>query len=481
MKTKFIKLLSTTLLFTCLCGITACGGGGTSSTSGDPSSKGGSSEPGPSASSERKRHKKISFLHIWPEHSDTLQEIVNDFMAENPEITVEVQQSTHSDIDTYLQMQALSQSYPDVFFYWTHQMSNIIDLDCALPLNNYADGWKDTFINKGEAWDLAKFDGNYTNVPFRSTGYIIVYNKTLFNELKLSVPKTIEEFETVLATLRNYSKQLSFSPLALSGVTSSTLPQLHTAFESFVNLQSEVYKDPHYSSGTIRSNAQQNGWMGKVLEKLKDWNNKYYFGYCEGKREATCISDFVNLNAAMVLMNNNNLDLLNDLPKDIDIGLFAIPAPAALNGYTYVFGGFDGFCVSKYTKNPEESIKFLKYLTSYDVQTRFGNEALSVMAVDGIKYESEKLNMMKEALRDVGNPLLKQNDVQYSVGTLGENINSMYLNFILGKSTKTGEQLVTEIAATLDKAIEDEGVTLYDRVQPVPSSFNISWLDIGKI
>lgn len=465
MKNKTLKRILLVVMTITVCfGLIACGGGTSESIS-----NGGTSD--------RVRQKTINWLHIWPEHSAAMTKIANDFMSKNPDIKIQIQQSTHSDVDDYLNMQILSGTLPDVFFYWTHMISPYVDYDVTLDLTSYIDGWKETFIDNGSAWDIAKIGGKYYNVPFRSTGYTIVYNKTLLDSLGVAVPATLQEFESALDRIRKSVANLSFSPLAATGVTGGTLPQLYTALNNFVALQSEQYLDPAFKADLIASDKKSLELGAKVLDKLKDWTGKGYFGYAEGKAENTAITNFVQGNAAMVLMNNNNLYLLDDMDEEIEIGFMAIPAPAGID-YTYVFGGFDGFSIAKNTKYPDECVRFLKYLTSKDVQQEFANSESSIMAVDGVVYNNPDQQAMSKAMKDVGNSVLAKPDVKYSVGTYGDENNSLVLNYLLGKSSLTARTVIETIEANNDKAVKDAGLTRVDRTHPYPQNADYSWLEL---
>lgn len=426
---------------------------------------------------DRTRQKTISWLHIWPEHSAAMTKIANNFMSENPDIKIEIQQSTHSDVDGYLNMQVFSGTLPDVFFYWTHQISPYVDYDAVLDLTPYVDGWKETFIDNGSAWDIAKIGGKYYNVPFRSTGYTIVYNKTLLESLEVEVPTTIQELEAALEKIRKGVPNQSFSPLAATGVAGGTLPQIYTAFNNFVALQNEQYLDPAFKSNLVAADETSMQLGAKVLDKLKDWVGKGYFGYAEGKGESTAITNFVQGNAAMVLMNNNNLYLLDDMDEEIEIGFMAIPAPAGVD-YTYVFGGFDGFSIAKNTRYPDECVRFLKYLTSVNVQQQFANSESSIMAVDGVVYEDPDQQAMSVAMKHVSNSLLSKPDAKYDVGSYGDQNNSLVLNYLLGKSNTTALQVIQAVEENNGKAVADAGLKLVARTHPYPQNVDYSWLNI---
>lgn len=428
----------------------------------------------------RGKTKKISFLHIWPEHSAQMTKIVNDFMAENEDIEIEILQSSYEDIGTFLNTQVFSSSLPDVFFYWTNQVAGYAKNDYLLDLTPYLEGWKDGYINDGEAWDLAKFDGKYYSAPFRVTGNIIVYNKTLFENAGITekdLPQDLQGFETLLSRLRAYSAVDSFAPLCVTGTTTGNMAQLYTAFQSFATLQQETYLDPNYRKGILAMDDAAFTLEGRMIDKLRDWNNKKYFGNAEGKSDATAVQNFVQGNAAMVLMNNNNLYLLDDM-EDTEIGFLAIPAPTGLD-YTYIYSDFDGFSISKSTRSPEAAVRFLKYLTSNEVQQRFAEETGSIMTSSSVTYADPDQAGMAEVMKDAGNAELAQTELAYSTSNIADENIDFILDYIFGKSSAkaNGKEVSKAIYNNYVIAMRDAGLTPQAyTVTPKPADF--SWLDI---
>lgn len=426
---------------------------------------------------ERKTIQRIKFLHIWSESSNEFTKIVNDFMAENPDVKIDISISTYSDIHSYINSQVLSSSVPDIFFYWTNQVAGYAQNDVCLELDPYMSGWSDGFKNNGEAWDLGKVGGKHYSVPFRCTGEVIVYNKTLFEENDIKIPQTLQEFEDTLAALRKLSSSPSFAPMALTGVSGGTLTAVYTAFQNFSELLVGRYLDPSYSQGLLKNTDENLTLEGKMLDKLKDWNAKGYFGQCEGKTRETSVRNFVEGNAAMVLLNNNNLYLLNDA-EEMELGFMAVPAPAGVN-YTYVHSDYDGFSIYKNTKYPEACIRFLKYLTSVKVGQSFSESTNSIMAVDGIEYKTERNKAVAVAMKDCGKSIFAMNDVQYSTSTYSTKNSEDVINYVLGKKKNvTGKDVATEIYKRYLLAIEDAGLSVKDPAVALHYDADFSWLNI---
>lgn len=464
MKTKILSILLVVVLVgTLLLALVGCG----DETYVDP------------ITGERKPIQKIKFLHIWSECSTEFTKIVNDFMAENPDVRIDTIVSNYSDVPSYLNSQVLSASVPDVFFYWTNQVAGYAQSDICLALDDYMSGWSDTYRNGGEAWDLGKVGGKHYSVPFRCTAEVLVYNKTLFEENDIAVPTTFQEFEAALGELRALTSSPSFAPIAVTGISGGTLTALYTAFQNFSELQLGSYLDPAYSQGLITNGDQNLTLEGKMLDKLKDWNAKGYFGQCEGKSKETSVRNFVEGNAGMLILNNNNLYLLDDA-EDMELGFMAIPAPAGVD-YTYITSDYDGFSVYKNTKYPEACIRFLKYLTSKDVGQYFSEATDSIMAVDGIEYKTERNREVNEAMRDCGKSMFTKNDIQYSTSNIDAKNSEDVINYILGKKKNvTGRDVAVDIYNRYKLAIADAGLSTVDPTVSYRWDADFSWLDIKE-
>lgn len=425
----------------------------------------------------RVRIKELSFVHIWPEHSSTISKIVNDYMAENKGIRINIQVSSFSDIPQYLNTQLLGGTMPDIYFYWTNQVSGYARNNGALDLTPYIEDWKENYINDGEAWELAKIDNKYYSVPFRVTGNVIVYNKTMFDYQGIDeVPTSIQEFEDALVKLRNFSNNQAFSPFAVTGVSGGTLVQLYTAFQNFVGLQQEIYKDPNYKTGLLAPDDSTYNVESMIMDKLKSWNDKKYFGNSDGKSEITAIRNFVEGNAAMVLMNNNNLYLLDDMDDEIEIGFMALPAPSGID-YTFIYSDYDGFSISKNTRYPKEAVDFLKHLTSLEIQQSFANETKSIMTVKDINYDDLEQTKMAYAMRDAGNSLLSRPDIQYSTSDIDQDNVKMLLDYILGKSKISSLQTAKNIHENYRRVIQDAQLNYIDVSIEIKDP-DLSWLEI---
>lgn len=153
---------------------------------------------------------EITFWHAMNgSQEEALTKLTKDFMEANPNITVTLQnQSSYGDLQQKLtatmqspnNLPTITQAYPG-WVYTAIQDGMLVDLkpyienaDKNLAFDNYAD------ILEGLR-EGVEVDGKVYGLPFNKSTEVIFYNKTLFEELNLEVPTTLEELASVSKTI----------------------------------------------------------------------------------------------------------------------------------------------------------------------------------------------------------------------------------------------------------------------------------------
>ena len=147
-------------------------------------------------------------LEFWSIQVDgdapaVVQRAVDRFIEANPKMKVNI---TFVSNDAYKQRLAVAMAAdqtPDLFFSWTggpmyEYVNNgqIADLTSFMDANNYKDKFLDAAIAQGS------YQGKIWGFPMTNVGVCSVfYNKEIFERLRLQVPTTIGELETVCRTL----------------------------------------------------------------------------------------------------------------------------------------------------------------------------------------------------------------------------------------------------------------------------------------
>ena len=187
--------------------------------------------------------------------------------------------------------------------------------------------------------------------------------------------------------------------------------------------------------------------------KIKDWFAKGYIdknALALTKEEAA--TQFYTGKGLIYFANNNELAALEETAAEagIELGFMAFPPEEGVPTLLYYFG-VDGWMVYSGTKYPEQSIRFLKYLSQLDVQQKFGQETLSVMGNKGCVYEDENQNKFVEIFSNAKSYRIK---FDYSQGSLITDEALAIADFIADENA-TGADLGKTIADLKQKCIEE--------------------------
>lgn len=208
---KPVRILSVVLVFSILILFTACGtpadstkSGNTASTASTVAQKDTSAEQ----SAEKKEPVKLKILVMSGDESR--KAIADKFEAnlakDLPDFTVEVERGGGTDdynnkLKTYNAVGEL----PDVF--WANTVPNtapLIKAGMVLDLTPYVtkDGFLDKYSPKPEPWT----DGKYYVMNAGSDEYFVprlFYRKSIFDQYKVAVPKTFDEFMAAAKTFKS--------------------------------------------------------------------------------------------------------------------------------------------------------------------------------------------------------------------------------------------------------------------------------------
>ena len=349
----------------------------------------------------------IRVMHYWPECAEAFDEIAENFTKENPSIKVEYSTSDYNNMMSALNTAWLGGTMPDVFSYWSHQMREILiegeDFMAADLTEQFMndEAFMSRFKNE-RAWELGKIGEGHYNVPFRATGFVIYYNKTVFNEYGWAQPGSLEEFEQLLSDI--LAADLGVTPLKTYG-TNGTFMFMWKALFAYYDVLSGMSSDENYLTGRISKDETDWNAYAAAMDKLRLWNSKGVFGDAAlaGGEDAS-EKLFIDGECLMAMLNNN---LLNEITEqaEFEVGVMTLPAPEIFNSldgydstYGYSYGGYDGFCISSSSTKKSAAKKFVEYLLSDEAQQIFSDSTLSIMANKNVTYANEVQQEMVETM-----------------------------------------------------------------------------------
>lgn len=291
---------------------------------------------------------------------DIAQALADAFTAENPDITIKVDPSGGSgpDLDNLVKTRLATGEMSDLFWYNSGSLLTALNPDQTL-LNVADQPWvKDldpTFVKVVSGADGAVFGAPLQGADIGG----ILYNKPLYAELGLEVPKTWDEFMANNAAIKAAGK--TAVEQTYGDVWTSQLLQLGDFYNIYAS--DENWAD-QWTNNEVKFATTPEGV--RSFEKVQELAEGGYFNadfasalLDDGLRavatgEAGHYPMFAGLYTSLLTIAPDNVE---------DIGIFAVPGDdASKNGATVWLP--PAVYAPANTKHPEEVKKFLAFVAS---------------------------------------------------------------------------------------------------------------------
>lgn len=336
----------------------------------------GNSETADSSGNESADGKTtLDFWSFWGSgaRQEVIEEIIDDFNASQDKIEVKYSYQPWGDIWTKSLSSITAGNPPDVIVQDINSVAQRAEAQQATNLSEYIEeGFSDEFYP--QLWDTVEYEGDAYAVPFNTDTQVIFYNKTLFKEAGISeeqLPQTWEELETVARKLdvKNGGdfERIGFYPLW--------------------NLGADVWA-LNADDGVSWFDKDENVKIDtdnkvEALEWILDWQEYYgqdTINRLEAEFGSGVADPFISGLVAMRAQNINYYSsLAENAPDDFEFGVIQIPEKESGSGHWSWGGGFV-LEVPYGAKDPEASYEFIKYLSTPEVQEKFGEKSFDIMA-----------------------------------------------------------------------------------------------------
>ena len=336
----------------------------------------GNSETADSSGNESADGKTtLDFWSFWGSgaRQEVIEEIIDDFNASQDKIEVKYRYKPWGDIWTKSLSSITAGNPPDVIVQDINSVAQRAEAQQATNLSEYIEeGFSDEFYP--QLWDTVEYEGDAYAVPFNTDTQVIFYNKTLFKEAGISeeqLPQTWEELETVARKLdvKNGDdfERIGFYPLW--------------------NLGADVWA-LNADDGVSWFDKDENVKIDtdnkvEALEWILDWQEYYgqdTINRLEAEFGSGVADPFISGLVAMRAQNINYYSsLAENAPDDFEFGVIQIPEKESGSGHWSWGGGFV-LEVPYGAKDPEASYEFIKYLSTPEVQEKFGEKSFDIMA-----------------------------------------------------------------------------------------------------
>jgi multiple sugar transport system substrate-binding protein len=307
---------------------------------------------------------------LWDTNQAKLIQQIADAFEGETGIHVEIQINGWADYWTSLEAAATGGSLPDTFWMHSNNIYYYASNDQLLDLSDYIKNSGDIDLaNYPEGLDqIYNLNGKQYAIPKDYDTIGLWYNKTMFDAAGVAYPDDTWTWDDLKAAAEKLTKK--------DGSQYGFLAALHS--------QEGYYNFVYQNGGTIVTDDRKSGYDApKTVEAMK-----YYFDFVRNGLSPAITSDaeraeaFQNGLVAMALFGSWNLSgfAANDyIAKNCDV---TVLPKSNSGGKASIFNGL-GNCIAATTKHPEESWKWIEYLSNKAGQTKQAELGIAISAYNG--------------------------------------------------------------------------------------------------
>lgn len=327
------------------------------------------------------------------------QKIIDEYMAENTNVTIEVEALDEEAYKTKFKAYAMD-GMPDVVSIWGQPsfLDEVLDAGVLAELNE--EDYLDYGFIAGSLEGFKK-DGKLYGLPRNTDIMLFYYNQKMFDDNGWKVPATTDELLTLCADIQ----AAGITPVAMDG--GDGWPMACFLTDIMVKVAGTEYAD-------IVSNAIATGdftapEIKQATQILVDFANAGMFqvGY-DSQDYGTTMNLFTNGQAAMYCMGSwdASMALNEDIAPEIrdNIRAFTMPVVSGGKGKATDIAAWNGggYAVSANSAVKDEAIKFLNYMYQPDKLSKYGWEnGVGMSAQDQTAYLTGNETELQKQIMDI--------------------------------------------------------------------------------
>lgn len=291
-----------------------------------------------------------------------IQKNIDDFMAENPNITVELISPPTDGADAKIQQMLLAGEQLDLID-TGNSFQACVNNGWVQPLNDWLADWEGLDTLTAEAYSRAisfsREDEVMYLLPYGIYSKLVFYRADWFKEAGLETPTTWEDlYEAGLKLtdpsqnrygwgFRGGARGYAYYDMLLISYLGSDKVTKDDAYSYFLEDGTSIYRTP------------------EALEALEFYKKLYTdisptdsiaWGFTE------MVQGFMGGTVAMLLQDNDVIASCEDGMDPDTWGVFPLPLGPSGQGSSPL--GYGGWGMTSYTEHPEETIALLKYISS---------------------------------------------------------------------------------------------------------------------
>ncbi|WP_086314423.1 raffinose/stachyose/melibiose transport system substrate-binding protein [Enterococcus sp. 7F3_DIV0205] len=317
----------------------------------------------------------IEYFNQKKEMSQVIQEIAKDFEAENPKIHVEVIDVPNA--GEVIKTRVLAGDVPDVINLYPQSIElqewakagYLEDLTNEPYLENIKNNYAQRFAVNDKVY----------SIPLTANVYGFYYNKTAFDKMNLTAPKTWSEFQKLTTDIEKQGKV----PFAIAGTEGWTLNGYHQlALATVAGGGTEANDIWRFSkiNGISADDPNMQGDFNRLdlLRKSgamqKNWQGASY---------NDTVVTFTKGDALIMPNGSWAMPMINSQNPDFEVATFPFPADKADKSLTIGAGDL-ALSISATSDHKKEARQFIEYMSTPKAMQKYYDADGSPCAVKGV-------------------------------------------------------------------------------------------------
>ncbi len=325
----------------------------------------------------------LDFFQFKPEAVATFDRLIADFEKQHPDI--DVQQHHVPAAETAIRTRLVKGNVPDVLtlngngtFGELASAGVFHDFSGHPAADRVTPGIQQVLDDLGTA-----APGESNGLPFASNANGVIYNKALFEEHGVDVPRTWDELMTAAETFEK------------AGVTPfyGTMAEAWTALPPFNQFAANIPPDDFWEDRRAGRTSFQQAYpeVATKLAELYEHTQKSAFArnYNAGNKA------FAGGEAAMLVQGSYALPAIRAHKPGFEMGVFPLPTGDDPEKNRLVSGVDVALTMGRESEHPEEALAFIDYLMSPEAVTTYAEEQSAVPTLEGTEPADPALESLQ--------------------------------------------------------------------------------------
>lgn len=337
---------------------------------------------------------QVTLELFWQKpNTNVIQEIIDKFEEENPNIKIELTAASPDTGKQVFQTRMATNEPMDLVQHWPSQAEfrTICREGRMVDLSDY--GWTDNIIDT--YYDMSCVDDKLYSVPLSINAGVVAYNKDIFEENGLAVPATWDE----LIKAADILKAAGVTPFIFdNGDKGNCAQKFHIMTAAVAD---DMWNPYDFYVGMYEGSGAKfadNDYTKKAAERLYLLSSEYAQNDPVSTNNALAMQMFANGESAMMITGTWAQSDIEKNNPEINMGMFPMPTD---DGVNMMISGIDP-CIAAMTGTGKEeyAAKFLEFITRTENAQIYTDYDKSPSPIKGVKTDNPTIDLVLKYIEE---------------------------------------------------------------------------------